>query len=178
MKKITPPGVLICCCYWLLSACNAPAPKKYFDMAVLNCNMMTGFANEGMQRELDNPAVRMAEDDKGKAVPVKRKEVIDSKIEFLEANMKQLKKLKETMDSKDMLQASVALHEYVLPVYKTEYRQLAKLYDNGVSKKEIQSLTQSIHDKYYTGFDELFTKLTATGKSFAEKHNIKVDRGR
>jgi hypothetical protein len=70
------------------------------------------------------------------------------------------------------------LHEYVLPVYKTEYQQLAKLYDKGASKKEIQSLTQSIHDKYYPGFDELFNKLTTTAKAFAEKHNIKVNWGR
>lgn len=178
MKRITPFGVWICCCYWLLSSCSTRTPEKYFNLAVLNSYMMTGFASEGLQRELDNPTVKMAEGNKDKAVPMKRKEVIDSKIEFLEANRKQLKELKETMDSKDMLQASAALNEYVLPVYKTEYAELAKLYDKGASKKEIQSFAQSIHDKYYTGFNELFNKLITIGKSFAEKHNIKVNWGR
>jgi hypothetical protein len=178
MKKITPFRILIYCFYWLFSACNTPDPQKYFNLAVLNCNMMIGFANEGMQRELDSPAVRTLADNKGKAVSMKRTEAIDNKIAIVEAKMKQLKELKETMDSKDMLQASIALHEYVLPVYKTEYQQLAKLYDKGASKKEIQSLTQSIHDKYYPGFDELFNKLTTTAKAFAEKHNIKVNWGR
>lgn len=175
MKRITHFGALICCCYFLLFSCSTPTPEKYFNLAVLNCNVMTGFANEGLQKELDKPAVKMSEGNKDKAVPMKRKDVIDSKIEFLEANRKQLNELKETMDSKDMLQASAALNEYVLPVYKTEYEQLAKLYDKGASKKEIQSFAQSIHDKYYTGFKELFSKLMAIGKSFAEKHNIKVN---
>jgi hypothetical protein len=178
MKKITPFSVLICCCCWLFSACNTPTPEKYFDLAVLNCNMMTGFASDGLQRELDMPAVKIAESNKDKTLPVKRKDLIDSKIEFLEANMKRLKELRETMDSKDLLQASVALNEYVLPVYKADYQQLADLYDKGASKREIQSFTQAIHDKYYTGFDELFNKLATTGKSFAERHNIKVDWGR
>ena len=175
MKKIIPPGILICCCYWLFISCNTPNPENYFELAVLNCNMMAGFANEGLQREFDKPTMKVAEDNKNKAVPMKRKEVIDNKIQFLEANLKKLKQLKETWDAKDLLQASEALQEYVLPVYKTEYQQLAKLYDAGASKKEIRSLAQSIHDKYYSGFEELFNKLTAIGKSFARRHNIKVN---
>jgi len=175
MKKIILSRILVCWCFWFFSACTTPTPEKYFDLAMLNSNMMAGFASDGMQQELDNPAVKTAEGNKNKAVHVKRKEVIDHKIEFLEANMKNIKLLKETMDSKDMLQAAIALSEYVLPVYKTEYQQLAKLYDKGANEKEIQSLTQAIHTKYYIGFNELFNTLAITGKSFADKHNIKVN---
>lgn len=174
MKKVTLLRIPICWCFLLFSACNTSAPEKYFDLAMLKSAKVTGFAGDGMQKELENPATKEAEGNK-KAMPMKRKEVIDDKIQFLEANMKELKSLKETRDSKDMLQASIALHQYVLPVYKTEYQQLAKLYDKDASKKEIQSLTQAIHDKYYLGFNELFNKLAIAAKAFANKHKIKVN---
>ncbi len=74
-----------------------------------------------------------------------------------------------------MLATSVSLHEYILQVYKNEYQQLAKLYDESAPTEQIQSLTQTIHDKYYPCFDELYNKLIAIGKSYAGKNNIKVN---
>lgn len=177
MKKCTPFRILIACCFGLLTACNTATHEKYFDLAVLNCNMMMGFANNGLERELDQPSGKMVNGDKDQVVAMKRKEIIDGKIEYLQGAFEKIKQLKVTEDTKDMLQASVALYEYILPVYKTEYQQLAKLYDEGGNKDQIQALTQAIHDKYYPRFDELFNKLTTIGKVYAEKHNIKVNWG-
>jgi hypothetical protein len=137
--------------------------------------MMHGFAGEGLQRELDYPSVKLVEGTTNQTEPMKRKEIIDNKIQYVETNLDKIKRLKETDDSKDLLQASRALHEYVLPVYKNEYRQLATLYDEKVSEGQTQSLAQSIRDKYYQGFGERFDKLTAAGKLYAEKHHIQVN---
>jgi hypothetical protein len=177
MRKFVQSRFLIICCSCLLTDCNTASPEKYFDIAVLNCNMMMGFANDGMQRELDQPPVKLAEGSKDKTVSLERKEVIDGKIQFLEENLEKLKQLKETADTKELLQASLALHEYVLPVYKTGYLQLAKLYDGEAPKESIHSTVQAIHDKYFFRFDELFNRLTAIGKPYAERHNIKVNWG-
>jgi len=49
-----------------------------------------------------------------------RSDVVQAKVDFVETNLKKLKGLKETEDQKEMVQASLALHEYILPVYKTE----------------------------------------------------------
>jgi hypothetical protein len=174
MKKWIPAPFLFLC-YCLLSAgCSIASPEKYFDVAVLNSNMLVGFANEGQLRELESPSAK-ATDNKGGYAPMKRSEVIDSKIQFLEGNLKKLKGFKETTDNKDIVQTSLALHEYMLPVYKTEYRQLAKSYDRGASKEEIQSGAQHIHDKYYARFDELYSKLISNGKVYADRHHIKVN---
>ena len=173
MKRI--PFLTIMCCYCLFIACNTAAPERYFDLAVLNSNMMMGFANGGLQRELDQPSVKMSETNKDQVVPMKRKEIIDGKIKYLEEELGKLKQLKQTDDAKDIMQASLALNEYILPVYKTEYLQLAKLYDDGASKEEIQSFSKAIHDKYYSRFDELYNKLITAGKTYAERHNIKVN---
>jgi hypothetical protein len=71
---------------------------------------------------------------------------------------------------------SVALYDYVPPVYKNEYRELARLYDEGASEESITSCTKFIHDKYYSVHMALFGKLVSAGKPYAEKHNIKVSR--
>ena len=174
MKKITSLLLLsFGCCFFV--ACNTATPENYFDAAVLNSNMLMGFANDRLTRQLESPSAKLVEGTKYQAAPMKRKEVIDDKIEYLESAFEKVKQLKETEDTKDMLQSSVALYEYVLPVYKNEYVQLAKLYDDNASKETIESFTQSVHDKYASKFDELYNNLIAIGKTYAAKHNIKVN---
>jgi hypothetical protein len=175
MKKNTALSIVAVCIF--LSACNMATPENYFDRAVLNTNALVGFAGEGMQRELDQPSAKMVDGDVNHPVPMKRKEIVDNKIRFLEEDLKELKQLKETADTKEMLQTSISLYEYILPVYKNEYQQLAKLYDGIGGLEEIQIASQAIHDKYYSRFDELYKKLIAIGKSYAAKHNIKVNWG-
>lgn len=136
---------------------------------------MHGFAGTGLQREMETPSVKMIDGDKDKFAPMKRKEIIDDRIQTLEANQEKLKGLKETDDARDILKASSALYMYVLPVYKNEYRELARLYDGNASRENIESYTQSISDKYYAGYEKRFQKVTDAGKAFAEKHGIKVN---
>lgn len=161
-------------CYIFFVACNTVTPEKYFSQVVLNSNMMMGFAGDGMQRQLEQPSVKMIDGDVNKSAPMKRKEMVEDKIKFLEEALGKVKDLKETEDTKAILQASLALHEFVLPVYKNEYLQLAKLYDEGATKEQIQSFSQSIHDKYFNRFEALYNQLIAAGKPYAAKHNIKV----
>lgn len=174
MKKIASFLVLIACYCLLLVSCTA-TPETYFGEAVLTSNTLVGFANDGLQRELDQPSVKMVNGDVNNPVPMKRKEIIDGKIEYIEEQLGKIKKLKKTDDAKEMLETSTSLFEYVLPVYKNEYEQLAKLYDDAAPKEQIQALTQSIHDKCYPRFDELYNKLIAIGKVYAAKHDIKVN---
>jgi hypothetical protein len=175
MKKVTSSLFLIIYCSLLWVGCNTASPEDYFARAVLNSNMLVGFANNGLERELDQPSVKMVDGDANRTEPMKRKEIIDGKIQYMEEQLGKIKNLKVTEDTKEMLDASISLHEHVLPVYKNEYQQLAKLYDESAPKEQIQSLTQSIHDKYYPRFDELYNKLIAVGKVYAAKHGIKVN---
>jgi len=162
-------------CYGLFTACNTATPQDYFDIAILNSNMMHGFANRIQQSELESPSVKMVDGSKDKFEPMKRKEVIESKIQFIEESLEKVKRLEETEDTKDILQASLALYNYVLPVYKNEYQQLAKLYDDGAPKEQIDLMEHSIEEKYYPKFEELYNGLAAAGKPYAERHNIKVN---
>jgi hypothetical protein len=158
----------------LTISCNSPAPQRYFDVAVLSANMISDFGGR-LEYELDNPSATLLEGTKDQTRPMKRSEIIEEKIKIIEEHLEDIKDLKETSDSHYILQASIALHEYMIPVYKTEYVQLAKLYDSGAPIQDIRSYQQSIWGKYGTRFSQLFDALTDAGKKYATKHDLKVN---
>jgi bacterioferritin (cytochrome b1) len=135
-----------------------------------------GFANDGQLRELESPSMKMAEKT-GAPIQMKRSEVINTKIQFVETTLAKLKNFKVTEDTKEILLASLALHEHVLTAYKNEYTGLARSYDDGVSKEQLVKQAQLIHEKYHSRYDELYKKLITPGKSYAAKHDIKVNWG-
>lgn len=161
----------------LIGGCISTPPERYFDLAVLNANMINGISNDGSMPELTYPSAKMVDGDKDHSVVMKRKEMMDQKIQFLEENFEKLQELKETPQTKEMLQTAVALNKYVIAIYKNEYQQLAKLYDDGAPATQIKAMAQSIHDKYYTTYEALFNKLISTGKVYAAQNNIEVNWG-
>lgn len=173
MKKIISFTLINICC--LLTACNTATPEDYFDTAVLNVNMLAGFSGDGLQRELESPSVKLVEGSTTQTEPMKRKEIIDNKIQFIESSLQKVRELKQTDDTKEMLQSSIALYEYVLPVYKNEYTQLAKLYDEDESPEQVEAYVHYIYDRYSRKYDELYNDLISKGKSYAQKNNIKVN---
>ena len=62
----------------------------------------------------------------------------------------------------------------MLPVYKTEYKQLAALYDNGAAPEKIAATEKMITDKYEAAFLELYNATGKAGKAYAARHDIKV----
>lgn len=174
MKKTLAYYALITLCCLQFFSCNMSTPENYFDQAVLNTNMLVGFANNGFERQLEQPSVKLVEGTKDQTAPMKRKEIIDNQIHFVDESLAKIKSLKETADTREMLKASIAVYEYVVPVYKNEYTQLAKLYDENASKDQIASLSKSINDKYAAGFEQRLNALINIAKPYAARHNINV----
>jgi hypothetical protein len=100
--------------------------------------------------------------------------MMETKVQFLESAMAKIKKLPHDGDAKDMVQASIALYEFALPVYKTDYLQLAQLYDSGASAEQTAAFAKRLNDKYYPRFEVLHQNLTAAGKDYASRHKIDV----
>ena len=158
----------------LFSSCTDQSPENTFSQAVLNTNLFFGFASNADFRQLESPSVKLVSGTTDKTEPMKRVEMIQDKIDALSASFNKVKNLNADGDAKAMVESSVALYEYILPVYKTEYMQLAKLYDDGASADQIQQMTESMQSKYQADFIQLKDKLTAAGKEYAKKHNINV----
>lgn len=161
-------------CFVFMS-CNKSSPENYFNIAVLNCNVMRGFAGNGLEREFESPSMKMAGDDKNDYSPMTRKEILNDRIQTITFNLSRLNQLYETSETREIIAASAVLYGYVLPVYENEYRELARLYDDEASEESITSYVQLIHDKYYAGYAELMNKLIAAGLTYAKKHNIRVN---
>ena len=157
-----------------LYSCAPASPEKNFDVAVLNSNVLVGFAGEGMWRELQSPSMKMGKS-KDEVLAMQRQEVVDAKIKFAEENLSKLNGLVPTGDAKEIIQTSVALHQYILPVYRNEYTALAKQLDGGASPAAVEKQAQQIHDKYFAGFETLYRQLIANGKRYAQQHNIAVN---
>ena len=175
MKNYITVSLLFFACI-LCSSCNTATPEKYFDVAVLNSNMLVGFASNGFLRQLDAPSSKL-DPSTGNTLPVTRKELIGDRIKWLEEGYGKVKDLKETEETKEMLQSSAALYEYILPVYKKEYIELADLYDGNAASDKVEAKAKEINEKYFAGFNSLYDKLINIGKGYAAKHNIKVNWG-
>lgn len=160
----------------VLVACGNTTPEKFFGITVLNTNLLYGFAGNVMSRQLESPSSKLVEGT-SETVPMSRAELIESRIKIVEENYDKVKGLKETDDGKEILETSKQIYELVLPVYKNEYMELARLYDNGAAQSQIDALTKSIHDKYSSQYDELNSQLVKYGKLYADKHGIKVNWG-
>jgi hypothetical protein len=159
----------------LLTSCNNATPENYFAKAVLNVSLITPFGGQAALHALANPSVKLVPGTKDQTTPMTRKEIIEDQIQRVEGNLTKIKALPDSEETRDMVQTSIKLHEFVLPVYKTEYRELAKLYDEGGSEQERVLKAQEIDIKFLAGFQALFNRLVELGKPYATKHNIKVE---
>lgn len=162
-------------CICLFPSCEKATPEQAFARAVINTNLTNGFAGKGMRYELENPSAVL--DPAGGTTIQKRKNLVDGKILSIEESYRKTKAIPETDDNRGMLQASIALYEYVLPVYRNEYGKLAALYDKGADAAELEAAYKDIADKYLKGYEEKSAALLAAGKPFAERHGIKVQWG-
>ena len=170
MKKSLPPIIIVLSLFF--AGCT-PSPEEYFNTAVLSSNMLHGFANETDWREFESPSVTMV-GNTGQTAPMKRIEIAESKIQHAEENLSKLMDLKETPDTREMVAVAKEMYQHALPVYKTEYIELAKLYDNGGAKEKIQAALKSIEVKYAEKHALLHGKLISLGKVYAKKHNMNV----
>lgn len=170
MKKILALLFIACC---LLSSCST-SPEKTFGIASLNCNMLFGFAGYELKRDLATPAEKLVDEKTLATAPMTRAEVVKDKLTRVEENFAQVKGLSSNDDNKEMLTASIALYEFVLPVYKNEYTALAALYDANALAEKIAAAEKNITDTYAAKFEELYNAVVKAGTAYAQKHGIPV----
>ena len=173
MKKIIVL-LLICGTAFFVQSCSNDTPQNYFSIATLNSNILYGFAGNSMQRELESPSVKLVDEKTMATAPMKRAEVVKDKIQFAESSYQKVKGLGSDADATAMVKASLTLYEFVLPVYKNEYAQLAAAYDEGAAADKIAAMEKNISNKYAAKFDELYNALHTAGMAYAVKHGIKV----
>lgn len=160
-------------CSALLSSPNRPTPQKYLDKTVLNTDKVVGFAGNALSLELENPPLKTTGEDAGKTA-MTRIEVIKQKIQFSKRILVDLKYIYTEPDASDIVTSSIAMHEFLIGVYETEYMELAELYDAGAPKSQTDALDNIIKSKYASMFELHYENLIRGGKLYASKHYKQV----
>lgn len=158
----------------VFQSCNQTSPEDALMRSVINSNLLFGFASEPWQREFEQPSEKLTDPKTGASAPMKRKEIWEYKTANIEEAYKKVKDIGKNDDNSEMISASLAMYEYVLPVINKEYKELADLYDSHASPDKILALQQQISTTYAAGFLAKHMNLVDAGKKFAAKHKIRV----
>lgn len=169
MNRLIISFAVVC----LLASCSN-TPREYFERAALNCNMLYGFAGYEIKRDLATPQEKLTDEKTMKMAPVTRAELVKDKLARVEESYQKVKSLGSNAEADEMLKASKTLYEFVIPVYKNEYSELAALYDGNAPADKIAAAEKNITDKYAAKFEELYNNVIKTGTAYAEKNGIEV----
>jgi len=170
---------LATCICLFISSCSIPeSPEKFFDIAVLNSNMFTDFASPNLPRYIALETKEYPDIPSSKKKGDEAQTFINNKIAYMDQAAEKVKKLTASNDEeKEIKQLSLNLYALILPVYKNEYLNYARLCDKKGSEEERNAIVKSIDEKYGAQFDQQFTNLMDKAKVYAEKHNIQVNWG-
>jgi hypothetical protein len=156
-----------------LQSCSE-TPDKFFDTAILNTNTLTRFATPAYAKEISNQTIEFADRPSTKRKGDEAVTYVHNQILYAEKSLNDIKALSAGGDRKDIQEQSIALYEFVLPVYKNEYTALAKLCDAKGPQEEKDKIIKSIEEKYNTEFEKKYSVLLEKGKAFAEENNLNV----
>lgn len=158
----------------LLSSCSSPSPKEYFNKAALNSNLVTAyykpiFFSEIMELKSKNRLTIFRDQ---KQQPATAEEYLEDKLPDLSKNLSEIKSLKKTDETKEMLEASIAYFEQADKIFKIDYWKIAKMIDTNKPQPEIQ---QEIEKIFITNDPQMFEKtekLRKAAEIYAKKNNI------
>jgi len=156
-------------------SCSEDA-DKFFGVAVLNTNMITDFGTPILAKHINDTTIEFADIPSSKNKGDEAVQLVTRDIQFMEKSLADIKALSESNDSRKEIKAqSIALYEYVLPVYKNEYTAYAKLCDTKAPQAQKDEIIKSIAQKYNAEFEKRYGQLLENGKAFADKNGLKVD---
>ena len=158
-----------------LQSCSEPA-DKFFGVAVLNTNTITDFGTPRFAKQLNDNAIEYPDIPSSKKNGDEASNVVKNKVLYMEKVLKDLNALSANDDSRaEIKKQSIALYEFVIPVYKNEYTAYAKLCDTKAPQEQRDEILKSIEQKYTNEFEKKYTALLSSGKAFAEKNNLNVN---
>ncbi|KIA94107.1 hypothetical protein OC25_10975 [Pedobacter kyungheensis] len=146
------------------------SPEEYFDQAALNTNDISRFGTyyfEGYQKYLKSTS--------GSGKVTSCEEYLKNSISRAETNLEKVKQLKQTTETRQMLEASITLYSYVLTSYKSEHLEIAKMIDMHEPEAQINQALTSLDNKPYNAFIDKYNKLWKLASKYAKDNKIEVE---
>jgi len=161
----------------LLSSCTE-TPEKIFDTAILNTNVINDFASPDLARHINDETKEFPDIPSSKKKGDEAATTIKNKVLYMEQSLEKVKKLSTSGEQeKEIKDLSIRLYELVIPVYKNEYMNYAKLCDKKANQEAKDAIIKDIEQKYGMRFQENYNALMEKGKAYASDHNIQVNWG-
>ena len=168
---------LIISLFLLLQSCNFHKPNDYFGRTTFNVNGLslvgrTHFEEMILGKELFSLYAFI--DGKGQKTDNCELYVKTVIIPSLEDTIKKIKELKPTSDTKEMIEASIDLFNFILEKYNTDYIKIAKLIDANSDKKIIEEAIVKFEEDNFPIIGTKVDRLFKISKPYAKKHNLNV----
>jgi len=160
-----------------LASCSEP-PAQFFDITVLNTNAFNDFASPDLARHINEETKEFPDIPSSKKKGDEAVTTITNKILYLEQSLDKVKKLSASGDEqKEIKELSTRLYEMVIPVYKKEYMDYAKLCDAHGDQSAKDAILKGIDEKYRADFEKSYSNLMEKGKAYAAANDIQVNWG-
>ena len=160
----------------VLASCSAPSPKEYFTKTALNSNLVTAyytpkFFDDVLEQKAKN---RLTVFKEKSSIPATVEEYFKDRIPDLSQNISEIKSLKKTDDTKELLEASTAYFEQADKIFKNDYPKIAKMIDENKPQLEIQTAINKIFADNDSKMFEYENRLHKAAATYAKKHNLPV----
>ncbi|KAA2242942.1 hypothetical protein F0L74_10480 [Chitinophaga agrisoli] len=156
-----------------LSACNMTTPEEYFDRTVLNANLISHFGGKEIYDMLQGDPQSYDEKSK-KMVPSSYVDQVKWRIGSTEKAYKDILEMKETEETKAMLEASKDLFSFAVDKEKNGYLSIAAMKDAHAPDDSIKQAVSNFDQQYQDTFGQKYDKLMELGKAYADKNHLKV----
>lgn len=160
---------------FFIQSCAEPA-DKFFTTAILNTNTISDFATPILVKHINDETTEFPDIPSSKKNGDEARKFVQNNILYREKSLNDIKALNANSDDRKAIkEKSVALYEFIIPVYKNEYTNYAKLCDSKADQTSKDELEKSIEQKYGVKFEKMYTDLMETGKIFATENKLNVD---
>ena len=163
----------------ITNACNFSfnTPEEYFDRTTLNTNKFSDFGYyyfKTIQEEKKGNQLFYYENNQ-QIVAQKYTDFVQKfTLPDINKDIEKIKNLKETDETKEMIQRSLDVFTFVKSVYETDYIKIAKMLDENQSEDNIQKAIEELGNKKDKILEEKMTKLKEVSLPYAQKNGIKV----
>ena len=87
---------------------------------MLNVNPITPFGGQAAFNSLPQPSVKLVPGTTDQTAPMACREIVINQMQSVEANLGKLKVLPDSEETREMVQISIRLHEFVLRAYTSQ----------------------------------------------------------
>jgi len=158
-------------------SCTTDTPDSYFGKTTLNVNKYSQMGATDFQRMRefhDQNALYAKVNDEFIPSDSFEAHIKTYKIFNIETDIENIKKLKPTEETKEMINASLAVFNFIKSKYETDYVKIAKLMDDKVGKEKIDTAIQKFEEQNLSKLDKKLKALFDIAMPYAKKNGMDV----